>query len=312
MTVKHTTAATIFTAVTVGAFVLAGSFGQDQHHSLRSFENQVGASHNSDTTNPNPSPPALPDGSQVANPQGSGSHASGQVGVIDQMASRSETGDSQASQAPKVLKFFYFVESNRVPDPEAVAAIESQAIALQQYWYDQFGGTFSLNDPVVETIMGDHDSTWYEETPIGNEPRWYRLNNIRAEVRAKAGIQPGDDARMVTFPASRIDGRVGANQYAGAWMDGDDITCASRQTGTVPYDADYVANCLATLSHELGHVYGLDHDGPDNDCMQLGFYQYVSGEKMCDFSNENRAAVVNNPMNRGWLDARPDRSDVAS
>ncbi len=60
-------------------------------------------------------------------------------------------------------------------------------------------------------------------------------------------------------------------------MDGDDVTCIDGDQPTVPYAADYPANCLMTVAHELGHVYGLGHQGEDHYCMQFGFYQYLNG-----------------------------------
>ncbi len=204
-----------------------------------------------------------------------------------------------------VLRFVYFVEADEGMDPEAVALIETQAIELQRFWYDQFGGTFHLSVEGVDVVYAQHPARWYDEEPNGDDPRWYRLMNIRAEVRAELKILAGDDVRMVTYPSARIDGRVGANRYGGAWMDGDDLTCVSGGVETIPYSPDYPAGCLATVAHELGHVYGLGHLGEDADCMQFGFYTYIIGTGRCSFSAENRDLVVSDPRNDGWLDAEP-------
>lgn len=204
-----------------------------------------------------------------------------------------------------VLRFVYFVEADEEYDPEALTLISQQALALQHFWYDQFGGTFVAARDVT-VIYGDHPAAWYDTTAVGDDPRWYRLTNIRDEVRVKLGIDPEDpSARFVVYPNARIDGRVGANRYAGAVMDGDDIACISGQVDTTPYSADYPANCLATVAHELGHVFGLTHAGPDDDCMQFGFYQYVNQVSLCQFSADNRSLVINDPANAGWLSAKP-------
>lgn len=205
-----------------------------------------------------------------------------------------------------VLRVVYFVEADQEFDPSAVAAIERQMTALQIYWYQQFGGTFRLPAEGVETVYGNHPARWYDTTPIGDDERWYRLMNIRDELNAKLDPPPDPaNVRTLTFPAARIDGRVGANRYEGAWMDGDDISCIDGIVETTPYTPDFPASCLGTVAHELGHVYGLGHEGRDEDCMQYGFYHYVSGTTLCDFSPENRRIVTSDPRNAGWLDAEP-------
>ncbi len=212
----------------------------------------------------------------------------------------------QAASRPTVLRFIYFVEADQEFDPQSVEAIEQQAIALQAFWYEQFGGTFRLPVGGVEVIYGDHPADWYADTPDGDDERWFRLMNIRAELRSKLnlGIDSGD-TRFIAFPSARLDGRVGANRYEGAWMDGDDIGCITGAVQTTPYTQDFPANCLGTVAHELGHVYGLGHEGADEDCMQFGFYHYVSGDELCDFSPENRRVVMSDGRNQAWLDAEP-------
>jgi hypothetical protein len=217
-----------------------------------------------------------------------------------------ETGNTgSAATATNVMRFVYFVEQDRELDPAAVASIEQQAIDLQAFWYEQFGGTFYLANDIVTVIEGDQVASWYDTTPNGEDPRWYRLMNVRAEVRAKLDLEPDDDVRIVGYPTTRIDGRVGANRYADAWMDGDDIACIDSDVATTPYSPDYPANCLSTVAHELGHVYGLGHQGDEDDCMQFGFYLYVNGSGACSFSTENRDLVINDPINAGWLAAEP-------
>ncbi|MEM9133009.1 MAG: hypothetical protein AAF962_08705 [Actinomycetota bacterium] len=221
---------------------------------------------------------------------------------FDPSAEANTTGESDG---PKVLRLVYFIEADAPVDREAPDLIEAQAFALQQFWYEQFGGTFALPAEGVEIVFGDHPAAWYDEMPNGDEPRWNRLLNVEEEVRAKLGLADGQEARMVVYPATRLDGRVGAIRYAGAWMDGDDITCIDGSSATIPYAADYPANCLMTVAHELGHVYGLGHQGDEVYCMQFGFYRYVSGTDNCDFSPLSREMVTSDARNEGWLDAVP-------
>ncbi|MEM7340136.1 MAG: hypothetical protein AAF467_15880 [Actinomycetota bacterium] len=207
-----------------------------------------------------------------------------------------------------VIRFVLFVEADQVYDPDTEALVATQAEAVQAYWYEQFGGTFLLPVGGVDVVFGDHPARWYDETPNDDDPRWNRLLNIRAEVIKKLDLDSEPEQRVITYPVARIDGRVGANSFDGAWMDGDDIGCVAGRVATVPYSTNYPADCLSTVVHELGHVYGLTHEGPDADCMQFGFYDYLleeRGQQHCIFSERNRQIVINEPRNGPWLAAEP-------
>lgn len=237
--------------------------------------------------------PSSPDPLSEADPDGAGI-----AGAVD-WEPRPSTGR---------LRFVYFIEAGEDFDPESVGRIERQAAALQQFWFDQFGGTFHLPETGVDVVYGEHPVEWYDTTVNGEDERWYRLLNMEQEVHRSLALDPADDVRMVVYPSARLDGRVGANRYGSAWMDGDDLTCIDGDIATIPYSAQFPANCLTTVAHELGHVYGLGHEGEDADCMQLGFYQYVTGDELCSFSEAGRQLVRADPRNTGWLDAEPGDS----
>ena len=210
-----------------------------------------------------------------------------------------------------LVRFVYFVEKGQTFNTAHYRAIAQQAFAFQNYWFTQFDGTFYLYDKAVDVIYGDNDSAWYVNNPDGanTDPRWYRLENIKNEVHRKLGLAAYDPkVRIVNYPTTRADGRVGAN-YGGAWMDGDDLTCLVGDNGgyNFPYPDQYAAHCTGHVAHEFGHIFGLDHAGPQNDCMQYGFYIYSDDGKLCNFFDSNKNIVKSNSDNVGWLVAKPNQ-----
>lgn len=209
------------------------------------------------------------------------------------------------------MHFVYFVEADAEYSAEQHANIEAQAYAFQAYWYEQLGVTFFLNEPVVDVIEADHESNWYIETRDGihSDERWYRLGNIKNEVYSKLGIRNFDpNHRVVNYPIKRADGRVGGN-FGGAWMDGDDLSCMAEEGGVnYPYGDGSAAHCLGHVVHEFGHVLGLDHEGPQTDCMQYGFYVSYTGGRMCTLSAQNVAKILAASSNAGWFEAAPGQN----
>lgn len=208
-----------------------------------------------------------------------------------------------------VVRFIYFIEQGETFDQRRYDGLVEAAFDLQQYWYEQFGGTFYLYDNIVDVMYGDNTSDYYVNTPDGfhSDQRWYRLGNMKREVFGKLNIRDFDSkVRTITYPSSRVDGRVAEN-WGGAWMDGDDMGCFAGENGgvTFPFDEEYFAHCLGQTAHEFGHAFGLGHEGPEDDCMQFGFYDYTTHGAMCQFSSANRSKVKNSSANQAFLSASP-------
>ena len=221
-----------------------------------------------------------------------------------------EEGVRPLCSESKVVHFVYFVEADSVFSQDTFQSIEDQALVFQNYWYEQLGTTFLLGDPIVDVVYAQHDAQWYLETDDGihGDPRWYRLGNIMTEVYANFDYEWFDSKhRVVNYPTSRHDGRVGAN-FGGAWMDGDDLECIANGGVNWPYDDGNSAHCLGHVAHEFGHVLGLDHTGPQIDCMQFGFYNGTGGAGMCSFYSENVERILQDTDNAGWFGAQPGDS----
>jgi len=245
-----------------------------------------------------------------------GAASGGRGGTSGGRGGASSSGSGQGGapsgcKGEKVVHFVYFVEGDQTFDEDQRKDIEKQAFAFQNYWFQQLGVTFYLNEPVVDVIEGDQPASWYLNNPDGihSDSRWYRLGNMKNEVYRKLGIRNFDpNHRVVNYPTTRHDGRVGGN-FGGAWMDGDDMTCIATNGVNFPYNDGNSAHCLGHVAHEFGHVLGLDHEGPQNDCMQFGFYVSPGGA-MCNFSAANIAKIKSDADNAGWLEAMPGQTCV--
>ncbi len=241
-----------------------------------------------------------------------GASTGGRGGASSGGQAGSAGATSSGCKGGKVVHFVYFVESDQTENAKHRADIEKQAFAFQNYWFQQLGVTFYLNEPVVDVIKADHPSSWYLTNPDGihSDQRWYRLGNVKNEVYRKLGISNFDaNHRVVNYPTTRNDGRVGGN-FGGAWMDGDDMTCIATNGVNYPYDDGSSAHCLGHVAHEFGHVLGLDHEGPMTDCMQYGFYVSPGGA-MCNFSAANTAKIKADSDNAGWFKAMPGQTCTA-
>jgi hypothetical protein len=253
-------------------------------------------------------------GSAGANMAGRGGTSSGGQGGAGGKGTAGAGGSgSSGCKGGKVVHFVYFVEADQTLNEAHRNDIEKQAFAFQKYWFDQLGVTFYLNEPVVDVIKADHPASWYLTNPDGihgSDDRWFRLGNVKNEVYRKLGISNFDpNHRVVNYPTTRHDGRVGGN-FGGAWMDGDDMTCIATNGVNYPYDDRNPAHCLGHVAHEFGHVLGLDHEGPMTDCMQYGFYTGQS-TGLCTFSAANVAKIKADADNVGWFKATPGQTCTA-
>jgi hypothetical protein len=149
----------------------------------------------------------------------------------------------------------------RVPDGIAQVMFETQ-----RYYQAELGKTIALNDPIVEVVVGEHNRTWYETTPIGGDSHWYPTLNMVDELTRRFNL-PGSGLYVGEISAQ------GANQGGGA------------RTGFVHLtlmDVDGAAGLSGNMNrwyggmvHELGHALGLpDSTSTDGTPMSASFYSY--------------------------------------
>jgi|SRR6187551_2281763 len=62
-------------------------------------------------------------------------------------------------------------------------------LEAQKYYLAELGKTFKLNDPIVETEVGDHVKSWYETTAMGGDEYWRAVTNMQQERRWQARLR---------------------------------------------------------------------------------------------------------------------------
>lgn len=169
--------------------------------------------------------------------------------------------------------------------------------------------------------------------------RFWRLENIREEVIRKLQLDDEVRVLVYPTSKrdGKVGAYVNTPIGQGAYMDFDDLTCRYNGGESTPFGdgTESVSNinslfwdgnqnawseelfltvtyfdillshfyfqvCGAHELHELGHVFGLSHEGPSDDCMQFGFYKdFAPSSGVCKFSQSNRDKVRRTQS--GWL-----------
>lgn len=193
------------------------------------------------------------------------------------------------AQVPQV-RFVYLVPSDRVPDPEYVAAIERAARSIQIWYRNAMGDgtTFAIRDQVVETVVMPHPAAYYGTNPNGDFALWF-WNNVLADGFTLTGGRFNDPQNRWIFYVD-ADGQCGqaiGGTSGVALLGGDDL----RRTAGRPIPprcgpAGEEPSChgIGGLGHEVGHALNLPHppgceDGSagaicDQALMYLGYRTY--------------------------------------
>jgi hypothetical protein len=211
------------------------------------------------------------------------------VAAVPMLISGNAAAAEGASPPSGTVRVFW-VRPTDVPDdeqyPDGIATVMRES---QRFYKEQLGKTFQLNDPVVEVVAGERDTSFY----INNncEPNGDRYGcvifNMLGELLRRFGLEELD-------PRWLIVGEISAEEFGQSGGGG--------RPGWVMlsgHDADGAAGKLETMNrwyggmvHELGHAFGLpDASGDDGTCMSGAMYGYPN----CFFTEEQKTAIFNGP-----------------
>jgi hypothetical protein len=164
----------------------------------------------------------------------------------------------------------YWLRPTDVPyDQRYVDGIAGVMREAQRYYRQELGKTFTLNDPVVEVVNGDHPRSWYENTPNGSECYWWVVFNMQQELMRKLSLR-APDSRWVNVGEISAEASCSGGGGGGGWviLSGHDADGAAGINGPMN-------RWHGGMVHELGHAFGLpDSTSTDGTPMSASFYNY--------------------------------------
>jgi hypothetical protein len=167
--------------------------------------------------------------------------------------------------------------------PDGIANVMREA---QRYYRQELGRTFTLNDPVVEVVNGDHPRSWYENTPNGNECYWWVVFNMQQELMRKLSLR-APDTRWINVGEISAEASCSGGGGGNGWviLSGHDADGAAGIGGTMN-------RWYGGMVHELGHAFGLpDSTSTDGTPMSASFYNYPNTH----FSQAQKDRILNGP-----------------
>jgi hypothetical protein len=210
---------------------------------------------------------------------GGGSNAGSATG-----GSAGSGGGPTGEPGQKTLRVFWLRPSDVPFDQKYPDGIGKVVLEAQKYYKAELGKTFKVNNPIVETVVGDHVKSWYENTPNGGEKYWWSVTNMQQELTKKFGLKNPDSRWMIVGEVSAEGEGAGGGGSPG-WV----ILCQ--------HDADGAAGIGGTINrwyggmvHELGHAFGLpDAASTDGTPMSASLYDYPNTH----FSQSQKDKILN-------------------
>ncbi|MEV0350700.1 RICIN domain-containing protein [Nonomuraea sp. NPDC050680] len=195
-------------------------------------------------------------------------------------------GGTPTTPPEKTIRVYWLKPSDVAFDqrwPDGIANVLREA---QRYYKQELGKTFTLNDPVVEVVNGDHVKNWYETTPNGSDPYWWTVFNMQQELLRKLNLR-SPDPRWINVGEISAEGNGAGGGGGGGWviLNQHDADGAAGVNG--PMNRWY-----GGMVHELGHAFGLpDSSSTDGTPMSASFYDYPNTH----FSQSQKNQILSGP-----------------
>lgn len=200
-------------------------------------------------------------------------------------------GGATGGTPPEKTMRVFWLRPTDVPFSQAYPdGIGKVILEAQKYYLQELGKTFKVNDPIVETINGDHPASWYTNTVNGSDSYWYTVNNMEEEVKRKMGTRAKDSRWLVVSYVSATGN--------GGGSPGNVSLTSHDADGAAGKRSEPMSRWYGGMVHEMGHLFGLpDSPGDDPTPMSADFYNYPDTH----FSQAYKNQILNNTYNQGFL-----------
>jgi hypothetical protein len=204
---------------------------------------------------------------------------------------RAETASAaEAVAAPPAgtVRVFWLRPTDKPFDQRYPDGIGNVMREAQRYYQQELGKTFTLNDPVVEVVDGEHEQNWYVTNNCsGSDHYWCVVFNMQQELIRRLGLNNPDSRWLnVGLVSAEEPNKSGGGASVG-WLllSGHDADGGAGING--PMNRWY-----GGMVHELGHGFGLpDSTSTDGTPMSASFYDYPNTH----FSEAQKSAILNGP-----------------